>query len=121
MQVGTVNSDTCSGVQAEGRDKEVYVGNMQWVCDWNASEISGTIQSPPGNISKLQDFWRWRKFPPPKLSPSKLSLATPRHPCRGIGLLVSLLGNGFGRGTQRLWLYSTFEVLWSFETVCLAA
>ena len=35
-------------------------------------EISGTIQSLPENKSKLQDSWRWRNFPLPELSPSKL-------------------------------------------------
>ena len=36
-------------------------------------EISGTIQSPPGHNSNLQDSWRWQKFPLPNLSPLKLS------------------------------------------------
>ena len=72
--------------QAEGRYKDVFVCNMPWLCDWNAlecrvaqdvesahQEIRGTIQSPPGNSTKLQDSWKWRNFPLPKLSPSKLS------------------------------------------------
>ena len=72
--------------QAEGRYKDAFICNMQWLCDWNAlecrvaqdfeiaqQEIRGTIQSLPGNNSKLQDSWRWRKFPLSKLSPSKLS------------------------------------------------
>ena len=32
--------------QAEGRDKGVFVCNMQWLCDWNALEIRGTVPEP---------------------------------------------------------------------------
>ena len=70
MQVSTVNSDLCNSVPGGGKGQRC-VCNMQWLCDWNAleikrnhsepttkyqepsrahQEISGTIQSPPGNI-----------------------------------------------------------------------
>ena len=52
--------------QAEGRDKDVFVCNVRWLCDWDALEccaaqdfesapqaIRGTIQIPPCNNSKL--------------------------------------------------------------------
>ena len=48
--------------RAEGRDKDVFVCNVRWWCDWDAlecrvaqdfesahQEIRGTIQSPPEN------------------------------------------------------------------------
>ena len=54
--------------------KDVFVCNIQWLCDWNALEIGGTIQSPPGYNSKLQDSWRCRNFPLLKLSPSTLCM-----------------------------------------------
>ena len=81
---------TCAGVyQAEGSDKDVFGCKMQWLCGWSAlkirgaishQEISGTIQSPPGNDRKVQDYWRWRKLFVPKLSPSKLFPDNPPPP-----------------------------------------
>ena len=56
-----------------------------------SQEIRGTIQSPPLNNSKLQDSWRWRKFPRPKLSASILSPAKPPPPsplCSGSDAVI---------------------------------
>ena len=91
----------CNSV-AEGRCKDVFICSLQWLCDWNAlacrvaqdfesahQEIRGTIQSPPGNNSKLQHFWR-RKFPLPKLSPLKLSPPPPCNDCLLFWCTISL-------------------------------
>ena len=43
-------------------------------------DVSVSIQSPAGDGSELQDSWRWRTFPIPKLFPSKLSPAPPPPP-----------------------------------------
>ena len=51
---------------------------MQWLCDWNALKMRGTIHSPPGNNGKRQDSCR---IPLPKLPPSKLSPGIPHPPC----------------------------------------
>ena len=58
LSPGEAPPPVCAAVYpVEGRDKDVFI----------------SIQSPTGNNSKLQDSWRWRNFPLPKLSPSTLS------------------------------------------------
>ena len=81
-----------SSVPGEGKVQRCVCLQHAVVVDWDAlkcrvaqdfesahREIRGTIQSPPGNNSKLQDSWRQRNLPLPKLSPGKLG-PSPLYP-----------------------------------------
>ena len=64
-----------------------------------------SIQSPPGNDSKLQDSRGWRHFslskvPPAELSPGKL---IPPLLCRGVGVGTPMLRNAGEEGGRRAW------------------